>query len=144
MAIMNTDLVVRLRRIVAEPTDVTYTDAILWSMIEEEAVGDSVGHSPDNADWTPTYNLFRVAGHIWAEKASAYVEQHDFSADGGNFARSQKYQNALKQSAYYYSKAKVTSLKFIQSPIVTGLNEQGYEDFPYKDGVDDDNILYIT
>jgi hypothetical protein len=139
---MDTDLVAQLRRMVSEPTDTTYTDELLWSMIEAQSVKDADGYSPDDDDWTATYNIYKVAADIWAEKASGYVTQHDFDADGGKFNRSQKYQNAIRMSQFYLSKSKVVSVKFLQEPVLTGLTVDGWEDFPYKDDEDDSNILY--
>lgn len=130
---MDTDLIVRLRRMVAEPTDVNYTDEELWELIEAQSVTDVDGNEPDEDDWTPTYNLNKVAGDIWAEKASRYAEEFDFNTDGGSFSRSQKYENALRQSQYYYSRSKASVLRLRQEPITRGLNALGYEDTDYKD-----------
>jgi len=135
---MDAVLVAQLRRMIVEPTEATYTSVDLWGMIEESSVRDSEGRAPGSNSWVATYNVFQVASDIWAEKAGALVMQHDFSADGGKFSRSQMHAHAIKMSQYYASKSKVTSIRILQEPILTGLNPDGYEDIPYKD----DDVIY--
>lgn len=127
--------VVRLRRMVAEPTEAVYTDEDLEELISLKPINDSDGLEPDNDSWVETYDLFAVASEIWMEKAGALSEEFDFSADGGNFSRSQKYQFAVKQSLYYKSRSSAYSFQMKQSPITTGF------DMPYKDDPHDE-IFY--
>jgi len=131
-------MVVRLRRMTAENTEANYTDSELEERIEEEAIRDRFGKDPDDFDWTPTYNISKVASDIWGEKASMVSDEFDFNADGGSYSRSQKYQNALKQAAYYRSRSNALSLQMKQYPITSGLNQNGWEDLPYKDEYYDD------
>ena len=58
-----------------EPTNsAVYTDTILGEVLDEFD-GD----------------LYAAAAEIWDEKAAAVAPNFDFSADGGNFSRSQMY-----------------------------------------------------
>lgn len=113
------DLVLKLRRLVNEPTTTIYTDDILEEYIEGHACIDDLGNEPyiwdysttpatktDNEDWLPTYDLNAAAADIWDEKASAIQDEFDFAADGGDYKRSQKYRNAISQAARYRSKSK--------------------------------------
>lgn len=126
------DVVMRLRRMVAEPTEDNYTDPALWARIEEVALRDSQGKEPGEDGWEPRYNLHKAAADIWFEKAGAMAGDHDFSADGGKFSRSQKYQHAVDQAMRHQSRAKGQTIKFAQSPL-SRLNSLGWEDLPYKD-----------
>jgi len=130
------DDVKRLRRMIAEPTNVVYTDNELIDLIESRPSVDSNGLYPDDSDWTPTYDLFLVASNIWLEKASSVSDEFDFHADGGTFQREQKHKMALKQSTYYASRSKGYNLKMRQDPMTTTVRS-GYEDLPYKDDIDD-------
>ena len=103
-------LVYALRRMIAEPDQTLYADSELIELIHAHGVTDTKGRQPDNVYWVPTYDLNRVAGDIWAEKASSYVIEHDFRADGGDFTRSQKYQHALRQAQYYSSRSRAKSV----------------------------------
>jgi hypothetical protein len=103
----------QLRRMIAESTATTYTDAMLATYIETYPVTDARGEYPwvestttpgtleANDDWTATYDLNAAAADLWAEKAASVAAQFDFNADGGSFNRSQKYQFAMAQSRYY-------------------------------------------
>lgn len=106
--------IAQLRRMVAEPTVTTYSDAALTTFIETYKCLDERGTAPywldvstepptetANVDWVPTYDLNAAAADIWAEKAGTLASNFDFSADGGNYSRSQAYEQAMKQSRYY-------------------------------------------
>lgn len=125
-----------LRRCIAEPTQATYTDAELKSLIEASALIDVDGHAPDEDAWIPTYDIYHVASEIWMEKSSAVADEFDFNADGGSFQRSQKMQMYLKQASYYKSRSKGLSLQMKQRPL-EHLGSSGWEDLPYKDDIDD-------
>ncbi len=110
-------MIARLRRMIAEPTEATYTNEDLETLIEETACVDSDGYPPDNDNWTATYDLNKVASEIWGEKASALADEFDYNADGGNYRKNQKYQNALNLSAYYASRAKIVTHSQNQTPV---------------------------
>lgn len=122
-------MVARLRRMVNEPTATTYTDDDLKGYIELYPCIDDQGYRPFYFDyrtapptkaqttgWIPTYDLNYAAGEIWAEKAGVLAQDFDFSADGGNYQRSQAYEQAMKQSRYYLARRKPSTIKLSQEP----------------------------
>lgn len=131
------DMVVRLRRMIAEPTEAVYTDDELKSLIGSTAIRDKYGYEPTEASWTATYDLYLVASEIWLEKAADVQNEFDFNADGGDFKRSQKYLQAIKQSGIYKSRSKAHSMHLRQYPRTSLSSSFGYEDLEYKDWIDD-------
>ncbi len=126
----------RLRRYISEPSAGTYTNEELILLIEESALMDVDGREPSDPNWTPTYDIYKVASDIWLEKASAVADEFDFASDGGRFDRSQKVENYTKQSSYYRSRSKASSLQMKQRPLEK-LTTSGWEDMPYKDEIDE-------
>ena len=100
-----------LRRMVAEPTSATYSDALMADYIGKYPIIDDSGYEPDDADWTPTYDLPAAASAIWYEKAMAYVGDYAFTADGSTFHREQVYAQCMKAAARWASLSAPGSLK---------------------------------
>ena len=111
-----------VRRIVDEPTTTTYDDDLLDSIIEGYPLLDALGTEPQDIDysttpptiseadnWIPTYDLNAAAQNIWSEKAAAVADEFDFSAVGGNYKRSQKYEDYMKNSRYFGSRRALKS-----------------------------------
>ncbi len=105
--------IAELRRMTAEPTEATYNDATLTEYIERFPCVDALGHYPfiveddaleTNPDWTATYDLHMAAAAIWEEKAAGSAHRHDFAADGGNYTRSQIYEQAMKQVRWHLAR----------------------------------------
>ena len=108
--------IAQLRRMTAEPTEATYDDATMTLYIERFPCVDENGESPrvqsttvfgtmmDNPDWIATYDLHMAAAAIWEEKAALYALKFDFSADGGNYSRSQEYDHAMQQVRHHTSR----------------------------------------
>lgn len=106
----------QLRRMVAEPTTTTYSDETLRTILMTYPCVDENGESPrvesttvygammDNPDWTATYDLHSAAAAIWEEKAATTSHRYDFQADGGNFSRSQMFEQAMKQARYHLAR----------------------------------------
>jgi hypothetical protein len=117
-----------LRRMVAEPTTATYSDATLTAIIEKYPHLDEQGEDPftlssatppvhvANAEWMPTYDLNAAAADVWEEKAGAVAVLYDFSADGGNYSRGQMYQSLMAQARYYRSKRTPTTMRMVKWP----------------------------
>jgi hypothetical protein len=126
-------LLPRLRRITAEPTTTTFSDETLEEIIGLYPLEDARGESPwiesettpgtleENPDWTPTYDLNAAAADIWAEKAAVLAQDFDFAADGGNYSRSQAYEQAMKQSRYYRSRRSVRTITQRPEPLNEGV-----------------------
>lgn len=92
------DDIARLRRMVNEPTEDTYTDELLHTYLEAWPLLDSHGRNFENDNWTEAYDLHAAAADIWDEKAALIFDKHDFSADGANYSSNQMHENAVKQS----------------------------------------------
>jgi hypothetical protein len=115
--------IAQLRRMVAEPTTTTYSDAILTEYIERYPHIDQYGETPvdddgeANADWTATYDLSAAAGDVWEEKASTLAGDYDFTQQGaGSFSRSQAYEQAMKQCRYFRSKRLPSTASMVKYP----------------------------
>lgn len=72
-----------------------YTDTTLTAIIEAYPLLDSDGNEPVRTDWTATYDLHAARG-MCSMKGGCVRVDFDFSADGGNYSRSQVYQHCFK------------------------------------------------
>ena len=103
----------RLRRMVAEPSEVQYTDETLVETIELFPISDSLGETPlledgsPNPDWEPSYDLYAAAAEVWMEKAASLSTSYQFSADGGRHALQQKWEHASSMARHYLSRRRV-------------------------------------
>lgn len=125
-----------LRRMVNEPTTATYTDAILnaiagkYPMVDifgEQSVyytGSNPPVATANDEWFPTYDLNAAAADVWDEKASAVSVNYDFTADGGDYKRSQQFEMYSKMARTYRSRRSLKTVKAVKSP------EEPYADRP--------------
>lgn len=103
--------VARLRRMIAEPTTTTYSDADLSGWIEAYPVADDDGNDPDHADWTATYDIHAAASELWVEKAAAVAADFAFSADGGSYSRDQVYAQYMKQARHHAARRRAGTAK---------------------------------
>lgn len=96
------DNIRQLRRMVAEPTEDTYTDTDLTAYIERYPLMDTAGNDPDETDWTATYDLNACASEIFTEKAACPSSKYD-TADGNGMKqyRSQVTTNYLRMARFY-------------------------------------------
>lgn len=108
-----------LRRMVDEPTAVTYSDDDLTAYIERYPLIDERGEVPytwdtstspptqdDNDDWIATYDLHRAAADVWSEKAGAVAEDYAFRADGGQYSREQVMEHYQRMARYHLARRK--------------------------------------
>lgn len=113
----------RLRAMIAEATEATYTDDDLDTIIERYPRIDERGEEPydwdtttspptqdDNEDWMPTYDLNLAAADVWEEKAAASAQDYDVSADGATMSRSQVYEQCSRQASRYRSRRSPTTI----------------------------------
>lgn len=117
-----------LRRMVAELDTANYSDADLTTMIEKYPMLDEAGEDPyslsgtaipvrvTNPKWIPTYNLNLAACEVWEHKAALLAGKFDFSADGGQFSRSQAYNQALQMAKYYRGRGGISTITQIKKP----------------------------
>ena len=117
--------IARLRRMAAEPTTTTYTDAVLSTTIERYPVRDADGLAPTDTDWTATYDLNAAASDVWSEKAAALATAFDFTADGGSFQRSQSAKQAQLMASYYRSRRYARSVVLSADLSTTELDDDG-------------------
>lgn len=103
-----TDLA-RLRRMAGE-TGGTYTDEVLSETLERYPLPDAAGLEDGADGYIPTFDFHAAAADVWAEKAGAAAALYDFSADGGDFARSQLAETAERQARYHNSRRKASSV----------------------------------
>jgi len=110
-------MIARVRRMVAEPTTKTYADLDIQAFIESYPLIDLRGEEPfswdlsttpptqdENENWVVTYDLNAAAADILEEKAAVYVGDFDFRVDGGDYKRSQAYQNLISLAQKYRAK----------------------------------------
>lgn len=122
-------MVARLRRMIDEPTDTTYLDGDLAEYIEANPLLDALGTDPqevdfttipptisERTDWIPTYDLHAAAAEIWSEKAATIAEGFDFSADGGSYSRSQKYEQYMAKAKHHSARRSAKSVKMYVEP----------------------------
>ncbi len=112
----------RLRRMVAEPTEATYTDADLIALIKAFPTARNVGQN----NWIANSSLVDVvvwdvhaaAARIWEEKVAALIGQgaYDIDADGQTLHRDQKLQQYRTQVAYHTARRRVRSVKILVAP----------------------------
>lgn len=109
--------VAQLRRMVAEMTDATYTDADLATYLETYPTIDADGNAPDDTDWDATaLDLHSAAAAIWEEKAATAAQDFTFSADGGNYNRSDVFAQYMKQARYHNARRQPGTIKLLVSP----------------------------
>ena len=119
------DQISTMRRLVAEATDTTYTDALIASFVEARAVPDARGVEPfvldayttpptleANPAWIPTYDLNGAAADIWEEKAAAVAACYTFQADGASYQRSNLFDQYMRQAQRCRSRAVPGKMKF--------------------------------
>lgn len=129
----------QLRRMTAEPTDATYSDALLTTYIERYPRIDEYGELPTdaygeaNADWTATYDLSAAAGDVWEEKAGLVAGKFDFSANGGSYTQSQQYEQAMKMCRFHRSRRMPTTLTLIKHPQESSFDESWIGNLPESD-----------
>jgi hypothetical protein len=120
--------IAQVRRMVAEPTTTTYSDAQITTYIETYPVMDVQGELPYtlssatppvnevNANWMPTYDLNAAAADVWQEKAAGVANLYDFEADGGKYSRSQVIKQAMEMARFYRSRRMPTTHQLVKTP----------------------------
>ena len=126
----------RLRRMIAEPTTTTYSDALLTAAVERYPVMDSAGEFPTeidgdaNDDWTETYDLFAAAADLLEEKAATMLTAFDFNADNGSFRRSQQYDHMMDMARRFRARRQPATFRMQAEPkpddLLWGWQLEGY------------------
>jgi hypothetical protein len=138
------DLVIRLRRMTAEPiTSDTYTQADMVEVLERYPLPDTNGTEPDDYGWLGAWDINQAAADVWEEKASLLATDFDFSADGGDYKRSQAHAQMLAMASRYRSMRKTGALELKAYPKPLGamrLNSWIGNLSELDSGVEDDYI----
>jgi len=119
--------IARLRRMVNEPSTVTYTDALISAAIERFPLTDAQGVDPlewdysttpptssTNDNWIATYDLNQAAGEIWEEKAAALAPNYTFSADGATYNRQQVFEQYMQMASIYRSRGAIRAIGMVR------------------------------
>ena len=104
------DNIRQLRRMIAEPTEDTYTDTDLRAYIEAYPLMDADGYDPDEDEWTPFYDLHMAASVLWTEKASCSASSYDTSTDFSRQYKSQVMPQMLKMARFHASRRAVAGV----------------------------------
>lgn len=108
-------MIAQLRRMVDEADDSNgYDEPTLTALIEAYPLIDERGEVPytwdtsssppsqdANEDWIATYDLHAAAAAVWEEKAGPKADLYMFSADGGQFVRSEIYKQYMGLARYH-------------------------------------------
>lgn len=118
-----------LRRMVAEPTDATYNDALLTVYIERYPLMDERGEQPytwdtstepptqeTNTNWVESYDFHAAAADILEEKAALWLTIYSFSADGGNYQVSLAYEQLMKSVRYHRARRATKTMRAVKYP----------------------------
>jgi hypothetical protein len=105
-----------LRRMINEPTQTPYTNALLARCIEKFPVMDDSGKESGDADWIAAYDLHAAAADLWAEKASLVQMYYDFQADGARYSESQLYEMAMDKSRFHAARRKMGHITTHKKP----------------------------
>lgn len=117
--------IVQFRRYVAEPGTATYSDANLIAIIVKYPLPDVTGEWPlltsgsANTDWVGTYDHAAAAGDVWDEKATAFVGNYNFTADGATFNKEQVLKNYERQARKWRSRRHVGTHTLLPYPAPT-------------------------
>ena len=139
--------IAKIRRMVDEPTTTTYSDLDIQGIIEEHPLPDERGTDPYywenngtgvptktvNTSWFPTYDLNAAARDIWEEKAALVARLYDADADGGDYKRSQAYQNAIGMVRYFSSRTSMKRIPVHKSPRETLESQPWIGNLPEED-----------
>ena len=127
--------IAKLRRMVNEPTTVTYSDITLQETIESFPCTDENGEAPRvpattttpgmmvNPDWTATYDLHAGAAAIWEEKAGGNAGNADFEADGGSYSDSQTFEQAMKMVRFHLARRNPSTISLVPDKARERTNE---------------------
>ena len=127
--------IAQLRRMTDLVGSTAYDDTTLQNYIEKYPTLDENGYAPGewlltappqwivNPLWIPTYDLAAAAAQVWGEKAAALAPDYDFAADGGNYTRSQAYNQAMAQARYWESRQAAGTITLASWPRPTLTSE---------------------
>ena len=99
----------RLRRMVSEPTQDMYSDSALEAYLTRYLLPD------DNGELT-LVDFNRAAADVWDEKAATFAADFDFSADGGQYSRSQVHGQMLTMARRFRARRAASAVPLTVYP----------------------------
>jgi hypothetical protein len=93
--------IARLEVMTASSVDPVLSETEIGMLLDMCRLADADDNAPDDADWTPTWDLNRAAAEGWRWKAGKAAARFDFSADGAKFDRSQIVMHCERMAAQY-------------------------------------------
>ena len=116
-----------LRRLIAEPTAAVYTDADLSAILTRYPLRDGAGAWPDDVTWAGAWDTNQAAADVWEEKAAAAAADFDFSADGGQYSRSQVQAQSLAMTRRFRARRAAAAVPLVVYPPPAGsVHENGW------------------
>jgi len=116
----------QLRRMVAEPTQDTYPDALLSAALTRYPLPDAAGVLPSGTAWAGAWDANRAAADIWEEKAAALAADFDFTADGGSYQRSQAHAQMLGMARLFRARRSTGVLVMTAQPKPAGADRDAW------------------
>lgn len=126
-----------LRRYIAEADDSNgYSDTVLTAVIGEYPLLDERGEEPytwdtstqpptqdANDDWIATYDLHAAAAQVWEEKASNVAHLFTFSADGGQYVRSEAFKQMMQMATYHRARRVPGTRRLVKWPAISASSQ---------------------
>ncbi len=126
MAVPSLTLIDQLRRMVAEPTQDTYSDALLSAALTRYPLADAAGVLPSSTAWAGSWDFNRAAADVWDEKAAAVAADFDFTADGGSYQRSQAHAQMLGMARLFRARRSTGVLVMTAQPKPDGADRAAW------------------
>lgn len=111
------EMVDLVRRRTGEVETSTYTLSDIQEYIARYPLVDSEGREPTNDEWSGDWDLNQAVADIWEEKANKFVLDFDFSADGGDYSRSQVHTQMLAMARLYRSRRSTKAVRVTVRPM---------------------------
>lgn len=130
-------MITALRRYIAEANDSNgYSDAVLTAVIVKYPLLDERGELPyswdtstqpptqdANDDWIATYDLHAAAAQVWEEKASNVAHLFTFSADGGQYVRSEAFKQMMQMATYHRARRVPGTRRLVMWPAISASSQ---------------------
>ena len=97
-----------LKALTAWDTEPALTVTEVESLLNAASMTDADGLPPTDGEWTPTYNLNKAAATGWLIKAARASDQTAVDPPESGIVTSKVFDNCLKMSRVYKSKATAT------------------------------------
>ena len=115
---VTSDQIAEVRRLVNEPTQTPYADALITSMLEKYPRGIK-----DEDDEFTDYDENLASADIWFEKAAVVAVDYDTTTDGAGLKRSQVYNQFIMQGKMLQQRSAGTSIPIV----VEGISQTDFD-----------------